>query len=272
MLRRLGYACRAARGARRVAMSSLTDAIGCSASASSRLSGWKRAEPAQLANASMAKLALGAHAYGSRQNFARRVDLGLAASIAAALTVNAVRSEVKADDRSHELSGEEQRTIELFERCSGAVVHINTFVKQEQLVRGAFGLFKTDMQEIQQGTGSGFMFDTKHIVTNYHVIKGADRATVVFADHTSREAFLVGVAQDFDLAVMRFDKPEELQVKALEKGTSSRLQVGQKVFAIGNPFGLDQTLTSGIVSGLGREMRGTTAAIPFWYVQRLPRT
>lgn len=118
------------------------------------------------------------------------------------------------------------------------------------------GMAHVDMQDIPQGTGSGFMWDSRHIVTNYHVIKDADKAMIVFADHTSREAFLVGHEPDFDLAVLRFEKPDELEIKALDKGSSSRLQVGQKVFAIGNPFGLDQTLTSGIVSGLGREMRG----------------
>ncbi|CAE7300309.1 DEGP1 [Symbiodinium sp. CCMP2592] len=209
---------------------------------------------------------------GDKFKFGTRKSLGLAlASVAALTAATASESEaksVKADDRSHELSGDEQRTVALFERCSGSVVHISTFVQDKSLLRGAFGMANVDMQDIPQGTGSGFMWDSKHIVTNYHVIKDADKAMIVFADHTSREAFLVGHEPDFDLAVLRFEKPDELEIKALDRGSSCRLQVGQKVFAIGNPFGLDQTLTSGIVSGLGgisgRMLRGlvqTDAAI-----------
>ena len=257
----------AAARARRTSMSSLrpvvnatvADALDASSSASSRLGFFRHVRLVSLAK--HPQLA-GTPSHDGRRNSTNRARLGLAvASGAAALIANAARSEVKADDRSHELSGEEQKTIALFERCSGSVVHINTFVKEKGLVPGAWGGLQMDLQEIQQGTGSGFMWDSKHIVTNYHVIKDADKATIVFADHTSREAILVGVEPDFDLAVLRFDNPDGLLVEPLSTGSSSRLQVGQKVFAIGNPFGLDQTLTSGIVSGLGREMRRTTAAV-----------
>jgi S1-C subfamily serine protease len=131
------------------------------------------------------------------------------------------------------------------------------------LVRDGTG-FKLDLQEIKQGTGSGFVWDGQHVVTNYHVIENADRATVVLSDHTTREATLVGADSDSDIAVLRVqqqaDATEARQrpLEPLERGNSHNLHVGQRVFAIGNPFGLDQTLTSGIVSGLGREMRGVS--------------
>jgi len=149
------------------------------------------------------------------------------------------------------------------------VVHINTFVKEQGIVRGMRG-FHLDMQEIQQGTGSGFLWDSQHVVTNYHVIKDADRATVVLSDHTSIEASLVGAEPDCDLAVLKVVSPKatsQPELKPLSRGMSGNLHVGQKVFAIGNPFGLDQTLTSGIVSGLGREMRGVTGRLMRGLVQ-----
>lgn len=236
------------------ARSFIPDALGASSSASSRLVALSRGRISPFSTSAMLN---GRPSGQDKFKFGKRKELGLAlASVAALTAATASESEVKAvkaDDRSHELSGDEQRTVSLFERCSGSVVHISTFVKDKSLL---LGMAHVDMQDIPQGTGSGFMWDSRHIVTNYHVIKDADKAMIVFADHTSREAFLVGHEPDFDLAVLRFEKPDELEIKALDKGSSSRLQVGQKVFAIGNPFGLDQTLTSGIVSGLGREMRG----------------
>jgi len=160
------------------------------------------------------------------------------------------------DDLSHELFEEEQRTVALFDKCSASVVHINTYTQQAGL-RGALGLH-FDLQEIPTGTGSGFLWDRQHIVTNFHVIKDADRATVILADGTSCEAVLVGADSDCDLAVLKVETPVGRDLVPLVRGRSNNLRVGQKVFAIGNPFGLDQTLTNGIVSGLGREMRGDT--------------
>ncbi|CAL1140504.1 unnamed protein product [Cladocopium goreaui] len=188
--------------------------------------------------------------------------LGITLATGASAMLAPKRGFVRADDT--ELTEEERRTVELFKQCSGSVVHINTFANQKALIRGTWGL-SVDLQEIPQGTGSGFLWDKEHIVTNYHVIKDADRATVTFADHSVREALLVGAEPDCDLAVLKCnDRPK---VPALEPGTSSKLQVGQKVFAIGNPFGLDQTLTNGIISGLGREMRGVTGRMMRGLVQ-----
>ena len=91
------------------------------------------------------------------------------------------------------------------------------------------------------------------MVTNWHVLEGADRASVTLADGTTWDASLVGIAQDKDLAVLKIETPEE-QLYPIPRGRSYDLLVGQAVYAIGNPFGLDQTLTTGIISALGREI------------------
>ena len=109
--------------------------------------------------------------------------------------------------------------------------------------------------EIPQGEGSGFVWDDRgYIVTNFHVIKEAGRA-YVFLDKNSApyEARYVGGSPDNDVAVIKIEPPAS-GLHSLLVGTSADLQVGQKVFAIGNPFGLDHTLTTGIISGLGREI------------------
>jgi S1-C subfamily serine protease len=93
-----------------------------------------------------------------------------------------------------------------------------------------------------------------HIVTNFHVVQGADRFHVTLSDQTTWNAEAVGGAADKDLAVLKIDAPPEKLIPLLV-GESANLEVGQKVFAIGNPFGLDQTLTTGVISGLGREIR-----------------
>jgi S1-C subfamily serine protease len=96
-----------------------------------------------------------------------------------------------------------------------------------------------------------------HIVTNYHVVQMGDRASVTLNDNSTYPATIIGVAPDKDIAVLRIDAPPQ-KLLPLPVGQSSTLKVGQKVLAIGNPFGLDQTLTTGIVSGLGREIKGVT--------------
>jgi len=145
------------------------------------------------------------------------------------------------------LAADEQSTIELFEAASPAVVHINT----RRRVRN---FFTRNLEEIPEGSGSGFLWDDAgHVVTNFHVIRGADSALITLKNHNAWEAKLVGYDQATDLAVLRIMAPtEDLQPIAL--GSSSDLRVGQKVFAIGNPFGLDQTLTTGVISGLDREI------------------
>jgi S1-C subfamily serine protease len=151
------------------------------------------------------------------------------------------------------LNGEEQNTIAVFKAAAPSVV----FVTNIAVRRG----FYMDEFAIPQGSGSGFVWDREgHIVTNYHVVAGGDAFLVTLKDHTELQAELVGKEPRKDIAVLRVKaSPDKLQPLAL--GDSGRLQVGQKTFAIGNPFGLDNTLTTGIVSALGRQVR-SVAGVP----------
>jgi S1-C subfamily serine protease len=150
-----------------------------------------------------------------------------------------------------ELSADEQATIELFRQASPSVVYITSLAIQRDI-------FSLNLFEIPRGTGSGFIWDQDgHIITNFHVIQGASGARVTLADHSDWDAQLVGADPDHDLAVLFISAPKR-SLKPIAVGTSADLQVGQKVFAIGNPFGLDQTLTTGIISALGREITAVT--------------
>ncbi len=143
-----------------------------------------------------------------------------------------------------DLASDEKSTIELFERCSPSVVFITS------LARRPVNFF--EMTEVPQGAGSGFVWDRKgHVVTNFHVILNAESLVVTLADQSDWKAAVVGVEPDKDLAVLRIAAPEA-KLPPILVGTSRDLKVGQKVFAIGNPFGLDETLTTGVVSALGR--------------------
>ena len=150
-----------------------------------------------------------------------------------------------------DLAQDEQNTIELFKNVSPSVVYITTIALRRNL-------FSLNAFEMPQGTGSGFVWDKSgRIVTNYHVISDANRFEVTMADHSTWKAVLVGVAPDKDLAVLQIDAPAHL-LSPIPVGDSVELLVGQKVFAVGNPFGLDQTITSGIISALGREIKAVT--------------
>jgi S1-C subfamily serine protease len=145
------------------------------------------------------------------------------------------------------LAADEQSTIELFRRLSPSVVHITTLAAQRDF-------FSMNVQQVPRGTGTGFVWDTAgHIVTNFHVIQGANAARVTLADQSSFDATLVGAFPDRDLAVLKITAPAD-KLPPIPVGSSRDLVVGQKVFAIGNPFGLDQTLTTGVVSALNREI------------------
>lgn len=147
------------------------------------------------------------------------------------------------------LASDEQSTIKLFQTASTSVVYITT----SSIRRYNFNLF-----EIPQGTGSGFIWDDDgHIVTNFHVIEGASRFKVTLADKSTRQATVVGTAPDRDLAVLKLEG-STTDLKKITVGSSDDLMVGQKVLAIGNPFGLDQTLTTGVISALGREIKSRT--------------
>lgn len=147
------------------------------------------------------------------------------------------------------LAEDEQSTIALFENSRDAVVFITT----RQHVRDAW---TRNIFSVPSGTGSGFIWDDQgHIITNFHVIKGASEATVRLADGRDYKAALVGASPAHDIAVLKigigYQRPSPVPL-----GTSHDLKVGQKVFAIGNPFGLDWTLTTGIVSALDRSLPG----------------
>ena len=145
------------------------------------------------------------------------------------------------------LSADELNHIDVFRRISPSVVHITTLATQRDL-------FSLNVQQVPSGTGTGFVWDNAgHIVTNFHVIQGGSAARVTLSDQSTHEARLVGVFPDRDLAVLKIDAPAA-KLPPIPLGTSRDLQVGQRVYAIGNPFGLDQTLTTGIVSALGREI------------------
>ncbi len=149
-----------------------------------------------------------------------------------------------------DLASDEKSTIELFERCSPSVVYITS------LARRPVSFF--EMTEVPQGTGSGFVWDRQgHIVTNFHVIVNASSLVVTLADQSDWKATVVGAEPDKDLAVLRIGAPEA-KLPPILVGSSRDLRVGQKVFAIGNPFGLDETLTTGIVSALGRTIESVT--------------
>ena len=148
-----------------------------------------------------------------------------------------------------DLAADEKTTIELFEKSRASVVYITT----AQLVRD---VWTRNVFSVPRGTGSGFIWDDAgHVVTNFHVIQGASEATVKLADGRDYQAALVGMSPAHDIAVLKigvgFKRPPAVPV-----GTSADLKVGQKVFAIGNPFGLDWTLTTGIVSALDRSLPG----------------
>lgn len=146
-----------------------------------------------------------------------------------------------------DLAADETATIELFKRVAPSVVHVDNVARN-------FDWRSLNEFDVRQGSGSGFVWDQSgHIVTNFHVIHDASNAWVTLADNTRLEATLVGVDESKDLAVLKVDCPSS-KLHPIPLGTSFDLEVGQKVFAIGSPFELDQTLTTGIIGGLGREI------------------
>jgi S1-C subfamily serine protease len=148
-----------------------------------------------------------------------------------------------------DLAADEKATIELFQRSKGSVVYISTTAR-------VLDLFSRNIFTIPQGTGSGFVWDELgHIVTNNHVITNAAGARVRLNDGRDYNATLVGASPVHDLAVLRIAVPHH-RPPPLPIGTSADLKVGQKTFAIGNPFGLDWSLTTGIVSALDRALPG----------------
>ncbi|KAL3346865.1 hypothetical protein AABB24_025354 [Solanum stoloniferum] len=153
------------------------------------------------------------------------------------------------------LQTDELATVRLFQENTPSVVYITNLASRQDM-------FTLDVFEVPQGSGSGFVWDKNgNIVTNYHVIRGASDLRVTLADQTTYDAKVVGFDQDKDVAVLHIDAPKD-KLRPIPIGVSADLLVGQKVFAIGNPFGLDHTLTTGVISGLRREINSAATGRP----------
>jgi len=160
---------------------------------------------------------------------------------------NAAAAEDMTAEEALAYTDTELHTIRLFEEASPSVCYITTKTRQRSF-------WTRDVTEVPSGSGSGFVWDEDgHIITNFHVIKGATQAVVTLANGESYQASLVGVAKEKDLAVLKIEAPAGAMIP-IPVGSSEGIRVGQAVYAIGNPFGLDQTLTTGIVSALDREI------------------
>ncbi|MDX1688455.1 MAG: trypsin-like peptidase domain-containing protein [Candidatus Promineifilaceae bacterium] len=156
------------------------------------------------------------------------------------------------------LDAEEQLIANVYERIAPAVVHITSRVTRPTFFFGPVP---------SEGTGSGFVLDKEgHIVTNYHVIENAESIEVLLSDETQTPATVVGVDPPNDLALLKIDVPPE-QLFPVELGNSQDLRVGQRAIAIGNPFGLDRTLTAGVISALGRPLQTGDDNVIFDVVQ-----
>jgi S1-C subfamily serine protease len=186
----------------------------------------------------------------------RTALLALPLLLGGGLLLNAVaKNEPGAQPRSvtprGALEADELNNVNVFKRVSPSVVHITTTQAQRDF-------FSRRVMEVPAGTGSGFVWDdTGHIVTNFHVIQNANAVKVLLAEQGEFAAELVGAFPDRDLAVLRIKAPAA-KLRPIDIGSSRELLVGQKVYAIGNPFGLDFTLTTGIVSALNREIESVT--------------
>ncbi len=149
-------------------------------------------------------------------------------------------------ERGYALTDDEKNNINIYQKASPSVVNVISTV----ITRDFF------LNPIpREGSGSGSIIDARgHVLTNNHVIRDAKKLEVTLADGSKWPATLVGTDPDNDLAVIKIDAPAG-KLKPLPLGDSQKLQVGQKVLAIGNPFGLGLTLTTGIISSLGRNIR-----------------
>ncbi len=147
-----------------------------------------------------------------------------------------------------EYTQDEEQNIFVYEKCNEAVVNITT------QVMGVNWFLEPVVQE--GGSGSGSIIDERgYVVTNVHVISQANKISISLADGTSYPGTVVGQDIESDIAVLKFTPPENVKLKTIDFGNSDTLKVGQKVIAIGNPFALERTMTTGIVSGLGRPIQ-----------------
>ncbi len=172
-------------------------------------------------------------------------------SLALGVLLFTIASGLRAEEAVDYLSfatEDEANSTEIFRKASPAVVYVTTTSLRQSR-------FSLNVMEIPRGSGSGFIWhESGLVVTNYHVVAGADRVQVTLQDSSNHAAEIIGQAPEKDLAVLRLLEPPE-ELATLPLGDSTELSVGRKVLAIGNPFGLDTTLTTGVVSALGREIR-----------------
>lgn len=185
------------------------------------------------------------------------LGLGFGISLLLALVVSrtdAVEAAPRPVTPRGTLTIEEQANIDVFEKWKSSVVYIST---SQRVV----DFWTRNVMSVPRGTGSGFVWDEQgHVVTNLHVIRGAADFTIKLADGRDYAATLVGASPAHDIAVLRIEIPDK-RPAPLTIGTSHDLRVGQKVFAIGNPFGLDWSLTTGIVSALDRSLDGEDGGV-----------
>ena len=180
---------------------------------------------------------------------------GLAFLLASRWQGNVLQADSRAEPRqvapSAELLPEERSTVELFRRASPSVVNITTVTNRRNL-------FSRRIDRVPEGSGTGFIWDERgHVVTNFHVLLSGHEAVVTLDDQSTWPAKVVGQDPHVDLAVLKIEAPAE-KLRPLAVGTSRDLEVGQSVLAIGNPFGLDHTLTTGVISALDREVPSLT--------------
>ncbi|MCI7036684.1 MAG: trypsin-like peptidase domain-containing protein [Treponema sp.] len=155
---------------------------------------------------------------------------------------------LKIDDSSARFTLDEQQNISVYEKCNEAVVNITTQVM-------GYNWFYEPVYT-SSGSGSGSIIDKRgYVVTNVHVIENASVITISLSDGSSYEGKIVGQDKESDIAVLKFEVPQNVVLKTISFGDATNLKVGQKVIAIGNPFGLERTMTTGIISGLGRPIQ-----------------
>jgi len=158
--------------------------------------------------------------------------------------------QIVAGERDDKLTNVEQTQIAIHKAVSPSVVHVTSLNVEDN------GLF--DPVLMPKGTGSGFIWDKNgHVVTNFHVVAGGNRWRVTLHDRTVWKAKVVGMAPHSDIAVLKIDAPKS-KLTEITVGSSSDLQVGQNAYAIGSPFGLDETFSTGVISGLGRTIKSVT--------------
>ena len=155
---------------------------------------------------------------------------------------------LKIDDSSARFTLDEQQNISVYEKCNEAVVNITTQVM-------GYNWFYEPVYT-SSGSGSGSIIDKRgYVVTNVHVIENASVITISLSDGSSYEGKIVGQDKESDIAVLKFEVPQNVVLKTISFVDATNLKVGQKVIAIGNPFGLERTMTTGIISGLGRPIQ-----------------